>query len=128
MSYDLFKDYIPAISNTKLDLMNSGDELWERNYPAFMVNKTFSHFQDTILYAQEMNRRPHIDNKLQFDYLLNTIRPMKRFSKWPKKIAHDDLEYVKEYYGYNDVRAEEALSLLNDEQIKIIKQKLNKGG
>jgi hypothetical protein len=128
MSYDLFKDYIPAISNTKLDLMDTDDEHWEKKYPAFMVNKTFSHFQNTILYSQEMNKNHHLDNKLQFDYLLNTIRPMKRFSKWPKKTTHIDLEYVKEYYGYSDTRAEEALGLLNDEQLKIIKQTLNKGG
>ena len=115
MSYDLFKDYIPAISNTKLDLMDTDDKHWEKKYPAFMVNKTFSHFQNTILYSQEMNKNHHLDNKLQFDYLLNTIRPMKRFSKWPKKTTHIDLEYVKEYYGYSDTRAEEALGLLNDD-------------
>lgn len=128
MPYDLFKDYVPAISNTKENLMDTADEMWEKSYTPFTVNKNFSYYQDTILYANEMNRYPLLSNKLQFDYLLNSIRPRKRFSPWSKKSIHSDLEYVKEYYGYNNKRAEEALSILNDEQIKNIKNKLNKGG
>lgn len=128
MPYDLFKDYVPAISNTKENLMDTTDEMWEKSYTPFMVNKNFSYYQDTILYANEMNRYPLLSNKLQFDYLLNSIRPRKRFSPWSKKSIHSDLEYVKEYYGYSNKRAEEALSILNDEQIKNIKNKLNKGG
>lgn len=128
MPYDLFKDYVPAISNTKENLMDTTDEMWEKSYTPFMVNKNFSYYQDTILYANEMNRYPLLSNKLQFDYLLNSIRPRKRFSPWSKKSIHSDLEHVKEYYGYSNKRAEEALSILNDEQIKNIKNKLNKGG
>ena len=128
MSYDLFKDYVPAISNTKENLMDTADEQWEKSYLPYMVNKNFSYYQDTILYANEMNRYPLLSNKLQFDYLLNSIRPRKRFSPWSKKSIHSDLEYVKEYYGYSNKRAQEALSILNDEQIKNIKNKLNKGG
>ena len=128
MSYDLFKDYIPAISHTKKRLMDSDDEQWEKNYQPYLVNKNYSNFQDTILYANEMNKYHNLDNKLQFDYLLNSIRPRKRFSPWHKKSIHNDFNHVKEYYGYNNKKTEEALNILSSEQIDEIKSKLNKGG
>jgi hypothetical protein len=128
MSYDLFKDYVPAISHTKKRLMDSEDEHWEKAYQAFLINKNFSNFHDTILYANEMNIHHTADKKLQFDYLLNSVRPRKRFSPWHKKTIHNDFEYVKEYYGYNNKKTEEALKILSKEQIDIIKSKLNKGG
>jgi hypothetical protein len=128
MSYDLFKDYIPAISHTKKRLMDSDDEQWEKNYQAYLVNKNYSNFQDTILYANEMNKYHNIDNKLQFDYLLNSIRPRKRFSPWHKKTIHNDFDYVKEYYGYNNKKTEQALNILTKEQIDDIKSQMNKGG
>jgi len=128
MSYDLFKDYIPAISHTKKRLMDGDDEQWEKNYQAYLVNKNYSNFQDTILYANEMNKYHNIDNKLQFDYLLNSIRPRKRFSPWHKKTIHNDFDYVKEYYGYNNKKTEQALNILTKEQIDDIKSQMNKGG
>jgi hypothetical protein len=39
-----------------------------------------------------------------------------------------DLEYVKEYYGYSNEKAREALTLLTKEQLEHIKTKLFKGG
>jgi hypothetical protein len=128
MSYDLFKDYIPAISHTKKRLMDSDDEQWEKNYQPYLVNKNYSNFQDTILYANEMNKYHNLDNKLQFDYLLNSIRPRKRFSPWHKKTIHNDFDYVKEYYGYNNKKTEQALNILTKEQIEDIKSRMNKGG
>jgi hypothetical protein len=128
MSYDLFKDYVPAISSTKIKLMDSVDEQWQKEYNAFMVNRNFSNYQDTILYANEMNKYPLLDNKLQFDYLINTIRPRKRFSPWEKKDIHSDLNHVKEYYGYNNKRALEALKILSKSDLDFIKSKLDKGG
>jgi len=128
MSYDLFKDYIPSISHTKKRLMDSDDEQWENNYQPYLVNKNYSNFQDTILYANEMNKYHNLDNKLQFDYLLNSIRPRKRFSPWHKKTIHNDFDYVKEYYGYNNKKTEQALNILTKKQIEEIKSQMNKGG
>ena len=85
-------------------------------------------FQDTILFVNEVNQIPHVDNKLQFDFFLNSLRPRKRFSPWMKAKKLDDLEYVKEYYGYSNEKAKVALDILDDEQISAIKQKMNKGG
>ena len=125
--YEL-KDYLKAINKTKEPLMDDDDETWEKKYPPFVVNKCLMPFQDTILFANEMNALPHVDNKLQFDFFLNSLRPRNRFSPWMKAKKLDDLEYVKEYYGYNNEKGKSALNILNDEQIKQIKEKLNKGG
>ena len=128
MSYDLFKDYVPAISHNKKKLMDSGDDQWEKKYLPFLINRNFSNFQDSLMQAQEMNIHHTADHKMQFDFLLNSIRPRKRFAKWLKASKVKDIEYVKEFYGYNNEKAKVALTILNDEQIATIKQKLEKGG
>jgi len=125
--YEL-KDYLNAINHTKEKLMDTEDEEWERKYPPFIVNKCLAPFQDTILLVNEINQYPSIDKKLQFDFLINSLRPRKRFTPWVKAKKLDDIEYVKEFYGYNNEKAKVALTILNDDQIATIKQKLNKGG
>ena len=127
MTYEL-KDYLNAINYTKEPLMDTEDEEWEKKYPPYIVNKCLSGFQDTIMLVNEMNCTPSIDKKLQFDFLLNSIRPRKRFTPWLKAKKLDDIEYVKEFYGYNNEKAKVALTILNDKQIATIKQKLEKGG
>ena len=125
--YEL-KDYLNAINNTKEPLMDSEDETWEKKYPPFVVNKCLMPFQDTILFVNEINQLPNIDKKLQFDFFLNTLRLRKRFSPWAKAKKLENLEYVKEYYGYNNEKAKAALDVLDDEQISAIKQRTYKGG
>jgi hypothetical protein len=104
------------------------DELAESAYNSYLTNKSLSYFPDTLFYANEMNLFNHIDNKLKYQYFLNSIRPKKRFSKWVKKQEDSDIEAVKEYYKYNTSKAEAALSLLSPQQINEIKRRLNKGG
>ena len=128
MSYDLFKDYLPAINYTKKNLMNSDDPMWEKKYPAFMVNKVLSGFQDTIMLSNEMNRNHFLDRDMQFQFLLNSIRQKKRFTPFLKASKIKDIECVKEYYGYNNEKAKTALDILTKEQLKLIKEKLFKGG
>ena len=125
--YEL-KDYLNAINHTKENLMDTEDEEWEKKYPPFIVNKCLSGFQDTLMLVNEINQHPHLDKKLQFDFLINSIRPRKRFTPWVKANKLDDLEYVKEFYGYNNEKARIALSILNEEHIATIKRRLNKGG
>ena len=125
--YEL-KDYRKAINQSKEKLMDGDDEEWEKKYPPFIVNKCLSPFPDTIQLVNEMNQLPHLDKKLQFDFLINSLRPRKRFTPWMKAKKLDNLEYVKEYYGYSNEKAKTALEILNDEQISAIKKKLNKGG
>jgi hypothetical protein len=127
MSYEL-KDYLNAINHEKTNLLDTDDEMWEKKYPPFIVNKCLAPFPDTIFLVNEMNKHHHLDKKLQFDFLLNSLRTRKRFTPWLKASKLKNLEYVKEYYGYNNEKAKSALKILNDEQIKTIKDSLNKGG
>jgi len=128
MSYDLFKDYLPAINHTKKNLMNSDDPMWEKKYPAFMVNKVLSGFSDTIMLTNEMNRNHFLDRDMQFQFLLNSIRSKKRFTPFLRASKIKDIECVKEYYGYSNEKAKTALDILTKEQLKLIKDSLYKGG
>ena len=125
--YEL-KDYLNSINYGKNNLMDSGDPMWEKKYPAFVVNKCLAPFGDTIQLVNEMNRNHHLDKKLQYDFLLNSLRTRKRFAPWMRSSKSKNLEYVKEYYNYNNEKGQSALNILNNEQIKVIKEKLNKGG
>ena len=125
--YEL-KEYLNAINHTKEPLMDTEDEAWEKKYPPFVVNRCISPFLDTIMLVNEMNRLHHLDKKLQFDFLLNSIRTRKRFAPWMKANKISNLEYVKEFYGYSNAKAKSALTILTNEQVKQIKTSLNKGG
>ena len=127
MSYEL-KDYLNSINVSKENLMDSDDPMWEKKYVPFIINKCMAPFNDTIMLVNELNMRHHLDKKLQYDFLLNSVRSKKRYAPWVKASKLKDLEYVKEYYGYSNEKAKAALSILNDEQIKAIKDSLNKGG
>tara|TARA_Y100001937_G_scaffold46716_1_gene65571 strand:- start:7246 stop:7626 length:381 start_codon:yes stop_codon:yes gene_type:complete len=119
-------DYLNAINLTKKDIMV--DDIAEKEYNSFIINRGLSFFTDTVLYANEMNRNHHIDNRLQFDFFINIIRKKKRFTKWIKPQEISNLELIKEYYGYSNQKAKSVLSLLSDVQIEEMKQRINKGG
>ena len=125
--YEL-KDYLNAINYTKEPLMDTEDEQWEKKYPSYIVNKCVAPFQDTIMLVNEINQFHHLDKKHQFDFLINSLRPRKRYTPWVKAMKLENLEYVKEFYGYDNEKAKVALDILNDKQISAIKQKMNKGG
>jgi len=119
-------EYVNAINLTKKDLMI--DDLTEKSYSPYMVNRSLSYFPDTVALANVMNRYHQLDKKLQFSFLLNIVRKRKRFSKWDKQIFSDDLEVVKEYYGYSNEKAKSALSLLTPIQIMELRKRIYKGG
>lgn len=123
---DLFKEIIPSILQTKeYALLTEQDE---KGYSSFMVNKALSFHRDTCLIANEVNKYPNLDSKLKYDFLLNMVRSQKRsYTKWFKRTESSDLLAVKEYYGYSDSKAYDALRILNDEQIAMIKTRINKG-
>lgn len=124
MSADLFKEIIPSILQTKKYVLEDA-----KDYKPFLVNRALSYHLDCITYANQMNLCSNLDGDLQYQYFLNTIRPMKRkFQPWQKASVVNDLEYVKEYFGYSNEKAKEALRILTDEQITLIKEKLEKGG
>ena len=127
MSYEL-KEYLNAINFSKKNVMDSEDTMWVKKYPAFIVNKLLSGFSDTIMLVNEMNRNHFLDKDMQFQFLLNSIRSKKRYSPFLRASKIKDIECVKEYYGYNNEKAKTALDLLTKEQLKLIKEKLYKGG
>jgi len=108
--------------------MDTDDEFWEKKYPAYIVNKVLAAFPDCILYVNEMNKMHHLDKRLQFQFLINIVRNRKRFSKWLRSSKIRNLEYVKEYYGYNNEKARQALDILNNDEIEYIKRIINRGG
>lgn len=119
-------EFINSISQTKERLIV--DDWSEKQYNSYLVNKGLSYGHDTIIPANEMNSRPHLDKILQYDFLINIIRPKKRFNKWIKQEKVDDLEVLKEYYGYSTEKAKEILPLLNTVQLETIRTRIMKGG
>ena len=125
-SIDVFS-FVKAINQSKENLIASHPES-ERIYDSFVVNRSLSYFNDTVMYANEMNKNHHIDSALQNSFMLNTVRKRKRFSKWIKPNELEDLDVVQEYYGYSPEKAREALTLLNDNQLTELKRRVCKGG
>ena len=124
---DLFKEIIPSILQTKKSVIH--DDLDRKDYKPFHVKRALSFHKDCILYANQMNLHPGIDNDMQYHYFLNTIRPMKRkFEPWQKSEVNKDIDSIKLYFGYSNEKAKEALRILNDEQIADIRAKTTKGG
>lgn len=119
-------DFINAIHHSKENLIV--DDWSEKQYNPFIINKGLSYGHDTVIPANEMNSRPHLDKTLQFHFLINIIRPKKRFNKWIKAEKVDDLETVKEYYGYSTEKAKQILPLLNDSIIDEMRTRITKGG
>lgn len=119
------KHWLNSINHEKQNIMTDENK---NEYPPFIVNKCLSGFIDTIMVSNEVNINHHLSKKLQYEFLLNIVRPKRRFSPWLKKEKITDLEIVKTYYGYSNEKARSALSLLSDEQLNCIKLKLSKGG
>ena len=118
--------FLNEINYGKKDIMI--DDIVEKQYNSFMVNRGLSFFRDTVIFANEMNKNHHLDSRLQFDFLINIIRKKKRFSKWNKPETVDDLDIIKEYYGYSNEKARSAHKLLSPDQLNIIRKKVYKGG
>ena len=124
MTYEL-KDWLNSINMNKKNLL---DDDPTAKYPAYIVNRCMSGHLDTVLFANEMNKVPNLDPKMQYSFLLNSVRKRKRFSPWLRKDEIRDLDLVKRYYGYSNEKAKQALSILTKEQLSFIKSKFETGG
>jgi hypothetical protein len=125
MSIEL-KDWLNSINFSKENLMEDTSNI--KNYAPYIINRCFSGHIDCIMYANEMNINHHLDKDMQYSFYLNTIRKRKRYSPWLRKDKIKDLECVKQYYGYSNEKAYQALKILSKEQIGFIKQRLETGG
>ena len=119
-------DFLNEINYGKKNIII--DDITEKQYNSFMVNRGLSYFKDTVVIANEMNINHHLDNRLQFDFLINIVRKRKRFSKWNKPEVATDLDVIKEYYGYSNEKARMVHNLLTDDQITELRRKVFKGG
>lgn len=119
-------DIINSINNkTSLEW----DDVTEKAYTPFIINRGLSFNLQTIMFANAMNQYPQISKKMQYDFYFNGVPKGKRWDKWQKKPElEDNLKAIKEFYSINNERAMEILAILSNEQIDIIKMKLNKGG
>jgi flagellar capping protein FliD len=127
---DAEKGPLNSINKSKTNLINDSDnpDVTEKEYNPWIVNKSLSYFADTVQFANIVNSIHSVDKKLQYDFLINIVRPKNRYSKWVKKEDSGDIDIVKEVYGYSSKKAEIALSLLSTEQIAALKRITNKGG
>ena len=119
-------EYVNSINYTKKNIMDTPEK--EKGYNPFMINRSLSYFNDTVILANEMNKYHHLDGRLQYSFLINIVRKRKRFSKSNKPQKHNDIEVVKQYYGYSNEKAEQVLPLLSQPQLLELRKKVNKGG
>ena len=126
MTYEL-KDWLNSINLTKENLLEN-DHTSKKSYPPYIINRCLSGHLDCVLLVNEMNKYHFIDKDLQYSFYLNTVRKRKRFSPWLRKDKIEDLDYVKQYYGYSNEKALQVLKILSNEQINFIKQRLEIGG
>ena len=121
------KDWLNSVNFTKENLIEEDPSLI-KDYPPYIVNRCLSGHLDTVMFANEMNKFPNLDKDLQYHFFLNTLRKKKRFSPWLRKEKVTDLEIIKQYYGYSNEKALQALKILTLDQINFIKQRLDIGG
>jgi len=121
------KDWLNSINHTKENLLDENPDL-KKQYSPYIINRCLSSHIDCVLFANEMNMYSHVDKDMQYLFYLNTIRKRKRYSPWLRKDKIKDLECVKQYYGYSNEKASQALKILSKEQINFIKQRLETGG
>ena len=121
------KDWLNSINQTKKHLIDEDPSL-EKEYPPYIINRCLSGHMDCVMYMNEMNKYNFLDKDMQYSFYLNSLRKRKRFSPWLRKDKVQDLECVKQYYGYSNEKASQALKILTNEQINFIKQRLDVGG
>ena len=121
------KDWLNSINFTKKNLIEE-DSSVIKDYAPYIINRCLSGHLDCIMFANEMNKYSFLDKDMQYSFYLNTLRKKKRFSPWLRKDKVTDLEIIKQYYGYSNEKASQALKILTPEQISYIKHRLDTGG
>ena len=121
------KDWLNSINFNKNNLIEE-DPSTVKDYSPYIINRCLSGHLDCVLFANEMNKYPNLDKDMQYSFYLNTLRKKKRFSPWLRKDKVTDLQSVKQYYGYSNEKASQALKILSKEQLEFIKQRLEVGG
>ena len=121
------KDWLNSINYTKKNLIDEDPSI-EREYSPYIINRCLSGHLDCVMFINEMNRYHFLPKKIQYDFLLNSLRTKKRFAPWLRKDEIKDLDLVKRYYGYSNEKAKQALRILTKDQINFIRSKFETGG
>ena len=121
------KDWLNSINFNKENLIEE-DPSTIKDYPPYIINRCLSGHLDCVMFANEMNKYSSLDKDMQYSFYLNTLRKKKRFSPWLRKDKVTDLEIIKQYYGYSNEKASQALKILSKQQLEFIKQRLETGG
>ena len=121
------KDWLNSINQSKVNIIDEMPDS-ESKYLPYIINRCLSGHLDAVMFSNEMNINHHLEKKLQYDFLLNTLRSKKRFSPWIRKEEMENLELVKKYYGYSNEKAKQVLSILTEDQITYIRKRLDTGG
>ena len=121
------KEWLNSINNTKKNLIDEDPSL-EKEYPPYIINRCFSGHIDSIMFANELNKYPNLQKKLQYDFFLNSLRKKKRFSPWLRKDQIKNLDLIKQYYGYSNEKAKQVLNILTKEQLSFMRDRLEIGG
>ena len=121
------KDWLNSINQTKKNLIDE-DPSVKKEYPPYIINRCLSGHLDCVMFANEMNKYSFLDKDMQYSFYLNSLRKKKRFSPWLRQDKIKDLDYVKRYYGYSNEKAKQALKILTEEQLNVIKSKFDTGG
>ena len=121
------KDWLNSINFNKKNLIKENPDN-VKQYPPFIINRCLSGHLDCVLFANEMNKYHFLDKDMQYNFYLNILRKRKRFSPWVRKDKIEDLEFIKNYYGYSDEKAYQALKILSKDQIEFIKKRFETGG
>ena len=121
------KDWLNSINFNKQNLIEE-DPSTIKDYPPYIINRCLSGHLDCVMFANEMNKYSFLDKDMQYSFYLNTLRKKKRFSPWLRKDKVTDLQCVKQYYGYSNEKASQALKILSKQQLEFIKQRLEIGG
>jgi len=119
-------DFVKSVSYDKKDIMV--DDIEEKAYQPFLINKALSYHQDSVFFANEMNQRTNVDNRLQYLFFLNTLRKRQRFSSWSKPYISKKLDVIKKYYQISQKEAKEYVNLLSDKQLRELKKRMDFGG
>ena len=121
------KGWLNSINQTKKNLIDE-DSSMEKDYSPYVINRIYSGHLDSVMFANEMNKYHFLPKKIQYDFLLNSLRVKKRYAPWLRKDEIKDLDLVKRYYGYSNEKAKQALRILTKEQLNFIKSKFETGG
>jgi hypothetical protein len=119
-------DFVKSVSYDKKDIMI--DEVEEKNYAPFLINKSLSYHQDSVFFTNEMNCRHGLDHRLQYVFLLNTLRKRQRFSQWSKPYLSKKLDTIKDYYKVSTLKAKEYMEVLSDKEVRELKNRMKTGG